>query len=135
MRRSERGANLVEFAIVAPLLILLIAGIADIGRAFHSYMIITNASREAARYAARYPLHNIGICQAALNETTGSAVTLNCATDLAKTFPNASSAGGQPVRVTVTINFPTIIGSFIGTNNLTLSARTEMAIFGLDTPP
>ena len=38
---------------VLPLLLLILAGMADIGRAFNSYMVITNAAREGARAASR----------------------------------------------------------------------------------
>ena len=58
MLRSERGQNLVELALVLPLLILLLAGIADVGRAFFSYIQLTNAAREGARAASRLPCYS-----------------------------------------------------------------------------
>lgn len=48
-RRSEHGAELIEFAIVAPILILLIAGIFDFGMMFRTFEAVTNAAREGAR--------------------------------------------------------------------------------------
>jgi len=48
---ASRGQTLVEFALVLPLLILLIAGIFDFGRAIYGYNTVLNASREAARVA------------------------------------------------------------------------------------
>ena len=47
--RSECGAELIEFAIVAPLLIFIIAGIVDFGMMFRTYEAVTNAAREGAR--------------------------------------------------------------------------------------
>jgi Flp pilus assembly protein TadG len=47
--RSARGAELIEFAIVVPLLVLLLAGIFDFGMMFRSYEAVTNAAREGAR--------------------------------------------------------------------------------------
>jgi Flp pilus assembly protein TadG len=47
--RCERGSELIEFAIVAPLLILLVAGIFDFGMMFRTYEAVTNAAREGAR--------------------------------------------------------------------------------------
>jgi len=47
--RSARGAELIEFAIVAPLLILLLAGIFDFGMMFRTFEAVTNAAREGAR--------------------------------------------------------------------------------------
>ncbi len=50
---SPRGNNLIEFALVAPLLILLILGTVEVGNAYRAYIGISNASREGARLAAR----------------------------------------------------------------------------------
>jgi len=49
---GERGAEIVEFAFVAPLLITLMLGIFWVGRAYNTYQTITRAAREGARYAA-----------------------------------------------------------------------------------
>ena len=49
--RNRRGATLVEFAIVAPVLFLLILGMAEFGRMVMVQQILTNASREGARRA------------------------------------------------------------------------------------
>jgi len=47
--RCEKGAELIEFALVAPVLILLLAGIFDFGMMFRSLEAVTNAAREGAR--------------------------------------------------------------------------------------
>jgi hypothetical protein len=47
--RSERGAELVEFALVLPLLLVLVGGIIDFGFLFQRYEVVTNAAREGAR--------------------------------------------------------------------------------------
>jgi Flp pilus assembly protein TadG len=47
--RSERGSELIEFALAAPVLILLLAGIFDFGMMFRTYEAVTNAAREGAR--------------------------------------------------------------------------------------
>ena len=49
--RSERGAELVEFALVFPLLLLVALGILDCGLLFQRYEVLTNAAREGARVA------------------------------------------------------------------------------------
>jgi Flp pilus assembly protein TadG len=48
---SERGANVIEMAIVLPLLLLLIMGILDFGFLFQRYVVLTNAAVEGARVA------------------------------------------------------------------------------------
>ena len=54
-RRSECGAALVEFAIVLPVLILLVFGIIDFGRMLFTLNNLTSAVREGARLAAVQP--------------------------------------------------------------------------------
>ena len=46
---GERGAELVEMAVVLPLLLFLIAGIVDFAFLFQSFEVVTNAAREGAR--------------------------------------------------------------------------------------
>jgi Flp pilus assembly protein TadG len=48
-RWSEAGAELIEFAFVLPLLLLVIVGIFDFGFLFQRYEVVTNAAREGAR--------------------------------------------------------------------------------------
>ena len=50
-RDNERGAVLIEFALVLPLLLVLFAGMFDMGLAFQRYQAVTNAAREGARMA------------------------------------------------------------------------------------
>ena len=51
--REERGQTLVEFALVLPLLGLLIFGIIQFGIIFNNYVTLTDAARAGARRAAR----------------------------------------------------------------------------------
>lgn len=50
-RRSQRGVALVEFALVLPLLIVLLFSVWELGRIFDAWLVVTNAAREGARYA------------------------------------------------------------------------------------
>lgn len=52
LRHRTRGQALVEFALVAPLLILVVGGIISLGIGVFYQQQLTNAAREAARYAA-----------------------------------------------------------------------------------
>ena len=50
-RRSDRGVALVEFALVAPILFLLVLGIIEFGFLYSGYITLTGAAREGARIA------------------------------------------------------------------------------------
>lgn len=50
-RRRQRGQALVETALVLPILLIMIIGLFDVGRAVFAYNTATNAAREAARLA------------------------------------------------------------------------------------
>ena len=47
--RSERGAEIIELALVTPLFLLLIAAMFDFGFLFRNWEVVTNAAREGAR--------------------------------------------------------------------------------------
>jgi Flp pilus assembly protein TadG len=47
--RSDRGAEIIELALVTPLLLMLLGAIVDFGFVFRSWEVLTNASREGAR--------------------------------------------------------------------------------------
>jgi Flp pilus assembly protein TadG len=49
---GDRGAAAVEFALVLPLLLILIFGLIDFGRALNEQIVLTQAAREGARVAA-----------------------------------------------------------------------------------
>jgi Flp pilus assembly protein TadG len=51
--RSEKGGVAVEFAIIFPVLMLLVFGIIDLGHGWYMKHLISNASREGARYGTR----------------------------------------------------------------------------------
>jgi hypothetical protein len=51
---SEKGQSLVEFAMVMPLLLVMLLGIMEFGRAWHISQIVTDAARQGARAGAIY---------------------------------------------------------------------------------
>jgi hypothetical protein len=52
LERTERGAVAIEFALVLPLLMMLVFGIIDFSRAYYTLNQIISSVREGARYAA-----------------------------------------------------------------------------------
>ena len=52
LRRGERGASAVEFALIIPLLVMLLLGTITAGLVYADHVSLTNAAREGARYGA-----------------------------------------------------------------------------------
>ena len=58
--RDDRAAELVEFAVALPLLVVFVVGIFDFSSAFTLKQKLTNAARDAARVAAADPASDLG---------------------------------------------------------------------------
>ena len=71
--KSERGANLVEFALVAPFLILLLFGIIEFAWVFAQDLTVKHGAREGARLAAV----TFGVDTAALTTETKSRMNIS----------------------------------------------------------
>jgi len=52
-RRHERGASLLELALLLPILVVLAFGVIDLGRLIHARLVVTNVSREGGSLASR----------------------------------------------------------------------------------
>lgn len=52
-RKTERGQGMVELALVLPVLLLLMLGVAEMGYALRNYLVVVNATREGGRFASR----------------------------------------------------------------------------------
>ena len=124
--RARRGAALVEFALVAPVFLLLLVGSVEFGRAIMVQEALTNASREGAR---------VGILDGATSSDVSSAVNTYLAgmsisgatTAVTPTDPGLSPVGTQ-VTVSVSIPYSTVtwVPSPWFLKNATLTAVTVM---------
>jgi len=123
--KDRKGQNLVEFALVVPLLLLLVIGIAELGRAWMAKNILTGAAREAVRVLA-VPDPPGGV--AAATTRANQVLTSGGITTATLTIVNATAPFGD-VSVTVDYNFPVGIAGFIpGLSSTTfpLSSTTTM---------
>jgi Flp pilus assembly protein TadG len=109
--RRQGGQELVEYALVFPLLLLLILGIIEFGIIIFSYNTISNAAREGARYgvvnrkdmagvSARVRDRAVGLDQSLLQVTsteTGGAIRVEVIYDARlMTAPIVEAVGGDP---------------------------------------
>ena len=130
---DARGQSLVEFALALPVLLVLLLGIADFGRAFYYTSVIANAARAGAGFAARATVSspnaafNDQIKLKVCNETglvPFNDQTLCNASPI--NVPSAQFGPGQDAVVTVTYNFQPIsaylVSRIVGTPTLLLRA-------------
>ena len=112
---------MVEFAIIAPLLMLLVFGIIEFGRAYNAQNSLTHAAREGAREYA--------ITQ---DPAAGEAAAKNAATSLRSSQITATLSAcdpGEPARVTLEYPFQLQI-AFFPISNFTMQAEGVMRCGG-----
>ena len=134
MRRLRRqtGSNLVEFALVSPLLLVLVFGIVDFSLALYDKAVVTNASREGARAGMvyRYPdrVDDTEI-QTVINNYLGSRL-VNFGGSPPTVTITRGGAGSSGDSLTVTVQYfynHVAIANFIpGLGSLNLTATTVM---------
>ncbi|UEL27555.1 TadE/TadG family type IV pilus assembly protein [Pseudarthrobacter sp. L1SW] len=103
---SERGAAAVEFAILLPVLLMLVLGTIEFGRAYNAQITLTNAGREGVRVMA---IANDPMAARAAAKDAASSVStaisdsdINLSTDVCST--------GNQVTLTIRFNLSTITG-------------------------
>ena len=122
--RSESGASAVEFALLLPVLMLILFGIIEFGLALHRQAVLTNASREGARLGIVQsvpPIARAAVDAAIDNYLRPAGINPGSVTRTIVGVPG--SVTGVPVIVTLTLPYRPIT-SFISPINLV--ARTEM---------
>jgi Flp pilus assembly protein TadG len=74
-RRDRRGAALVEFTLLAPMLIFLMCGMGEFANAMRQYHIMEKGVRDAGRYLAREPMNGCAINSNAVATAKNLALT------------------------------------------------------------
>ena len=125
--KSEKGQAMVEFALILPVLFLIIGGIIDFGWIFHHQSIANNACREGARYASIHsgnPGYNdsitINIVKSYFNDFTESdsvSVSLE---------PNNVISVSVSYNVDILTPFTPLIIDRDGDGKYMVSAQTKM---------
>jgi Flp pilus assembly protein TadG len=108
----QRGAAIVEFAIVLSLMLLITAGIFEFGRAFQYYDALAKATRDGARYMSTVP--NATISSVAVSNAKDLVVAAANAANLSPTLttgdvvvtctPAACADGTAPADIEVSIS-------------------------------
>jgi Flp pilus assembly protein TadG len=141
-RRRPRGQTIVELALILPIMLVLLATASDLGRLFHSQIVVTNAARAGALEAARNPTsYQDGAgCDANTNrimcaiarESAGSLLTITPAdVDVACDPDPCAEALGNVIHVSVAGDFVLLtpfLGTFFGGQTLDLESTATAQI-------
>jgi len=140
--KNQKGAAIVEFAIVLPLLILFAFGICEFGLMWYNTQVITNASREGARAgivreggpdfltAGELKQLVVDYCDQRLIDFGGTTVTLgDVDIDPSNDTLRALGDFGSDFSVTVTYNYTSLFGAG---PHLTLQRKTLMKLENLE---
>jgi Flp pilus assembly protein TadG len=125
--KNERGQTTTEFAIVLPVLCLLLFGIIQFGILFNNYVTLTDAVRAGARKAAvSRQITGTSPQQACIDQVKSSASDL----DLSKLQATCTSTWQPASDVTVTATYPysiSLLGLVVASGNLksTTQERVE----------
>lgn len=103
LRRSRPAQSLVEFALTAPLFVLIVFGIIELGVLFSVYVGMTNAAREATRAASiyRYP----GSAPSTSDVTTVNTIDTLRLTSFTSTLSNTMNPIVQTNLLSVTVAY------------------------------
>ena len=136
-RNPEEGAALVEFALVLPVLLVLLLGMLDFGKAFNYWIDQTHLANEGARWAAVNKNPGGGSLQQYVRSQAntpelrdGGTASVTGPLQVCVTFPNGTSQVGDPVRVTAstTYNWLPFLGSRLGIAQTTMTASATMRL-------
>ena len=114
MLRDERGQALAEFALILPLILLFIAGIVEMGRAWNIKQAVTDAAREGARYAVVQDnaIHTTDDVKAKIEERLALASIETSTIDIAGPFQDPD--GGELTVTVSTQHQMGLIGTLLG---------------------
>ncbi len=102
-REKEKGQSLVEMALVLPVMLIILAGVLEVGRLYYVFVAVSDAAGEGANYAAIFPddvyrdelIQRVGEASGGLVEIDSSMINVDC--------PDV--AAGKPITVSVGYTF------------------------------
>lgn len=125
----ESGQALVEFALVVPLLLVLLLGILDFGKGYNYWIDQTHLANQAARWAAVNKNPGPGTTlQASVQQRAntkelrqGGTASVPSPVSVSICFPDGTSNVGDPVRVTVNTTY-NWLGFLVAKSGIPLSS-------------
>jgi Flp pilus assembly protein TadG len=126
-KKDQRGQSLVEIAVTLPILLLVLMGILDLGRAYWTYITLSDAAAEGAAYAALNPTDTEQAIARAADSSNG-LIELDTALI---TVTHSELSAGNPITVTVEFEYvlwTPIMRDLVGETILMSSSQAQPII-------
>ncbi len=124
MRKAQ---TLLELALALSFVLLILAGLADYGRALSARIALLHAAREGAFFAAANPDNPEGARERVLQEAMAAGIALS-PSNITVQLPTNSNRLGQPVVVTVQTSVPTLFARFIGISAISVTVQATAPV-------
>ena len=127
MRQRIAGQSLVEFALIATILITLLLGVADFGLAFRAKIVIQNAVAEGGYWAFQHPRDNTAVRNVIVQEAAKQGITV-----VPSNITISCSGGNNTEQTTITLQYshPMLFTFIIPSSTVVMSERTVMPQLG-----
>lgn len=125
--QKQKGQSLVEFALILPVLVIILGGVLDLGRVYFAYVAVTDAAAEGATYAAIHPGDTDEICARAQAASSGVVEIEEGMVEV----DYSALTSGSPITVTVNYSFTVtmpVINAMVDDGVLMLRAVATEAI-------
>ena len=129
-RRSERGQSLTELSLTLIILLTLLAGVLDIGRAYYTFLALRDAVAEGAAYGSFDPTNSAEIENRVRAESPGPSLVDWTGATITSTVNGAACRGGG-IEVTAQIDYQLLtpfIGAIVGSQSMPLEATVVNTI-------
>ena len=125
--KKESGQSVVEFALILPILLLIVCGVIEFGMLFGTQLTLQNSSREGARYAALHS-DDSDLENTIYRNSSGDFRTGNM--EVSVVFSDADKKSGYvTVTCSVRLNALTPVGLIVFDNGIeALSSTTTMKV-------
>ena len=131
LSRSERGQSLVELALTITILMILLAGTIDLGRAFFTYQAMRDAAQEGAAYGSLHPAEDAEIILRVLDNLDEVIADPAADVEVLITISGPECLGSG---ITIDVNYPhfalamPFLGWILGAQDLPIHATINDTI-------
>ncbi len=132
-RHGERGQSLVETALSLPFLVLIVLGLADVGRVYYYAVAITSAAHEGAVHAARNPTATASdvaryVCYETGFAGVGAVVDVSCPSEIAVEHTVGSDSARVDVAYRMALLSGYLVGRVFAVNPVTIRASATFPL-------